>query len=67
MFQIIEAERDARLADYIAVAEQDFLRGWTDCEQGIRHEDGKSEAYNAGYGACYEHENQSDGYGEDMG
>jgi hypothetical protein len=55
-----DAHRDARLSDYITLAEQDYLRGWTDCEEGIRHEDGKSEAYNAGYADCYEYENQGD-------
>lgn len=46
------------MADYLELAEYDFIKGWTDCEEGIRHEDGKSEAYNAGYADCYAYENQ---------
>lgn len=57
-FHIQEAQMDARMADFLELAEQDFIKGWTDCEEGIRHEDGKSEAYNAGYADCYEYENQ---------
>ena len=53
-----DAHRDARLADFLELAEQDFLKGWTDCEEGIRHRDRMPEAYNAGYGDCYEYENQ---------
>lgn len=51
-----DAHRDARLADYVELAEQDFIRGWTDCEEGIRHQAGQSEAYNEGYADCYEYE-----------
>ena len=51
-----DAHRDARLADFLELAEQDFLKGWTDCEEGIRHQAGQSEAYNAGYADCYEYE-----------
>lgn len=58
-FHIQEAHRDARLADFITLAEQDYLRGWTDCEIGKSHLDA-SDAYNAGYGDCYEYENQGD-------
>lgn len=61
-----DAHMDARLADFLELAEQDYLRGWTDCEMGKSHLD-MSNAYNAGYADCYEYENQSEGYGEDMG
>jgi hypothetical protein len=54
-----DAHRDARLSDYITLAEQDYLRGWTDCEIGKTHLDA-SDAYNAGYADCYEYENQGD-------
>ena len=57
-FHIQEAMMDARMADFLELAEQDYIRGWTDCEEGIKHADGKSEAYNAGYADCYEYENQ---------
>ena len=49
-----EAEMDARLADFLELAEQDFIRGWVDWEEGIEHKRGQSEAYNAGYADCYE-------------
>ena len=62
-----DAHMDARLADFLELAEQDYIKGWTDCEEGIRHREGLSEAYNAGYGDSYEYENRSDDYGEDMG
>ena len=52
-----EAHMDARLADFLELAEQDYIRGWTDCEIGKSHLDA-SDAYNAGYGDCYEYENQ---------
>ena len=52
-----EAHMDARLADFLELAEQDFIRGWTDWEEGIQHKKGQSEAYNAGYADCYEYEN----------
>lgn len=55
-----DAHRDARLSDYITLAEQHYLRGWTDCEEGIMHRDRMPDAYNAGYGDCYEYENQGD-------
>jgi len=32
----------------------DFLQGQRDCEEGIPHQEGKSEAYDRGYGAQYE-------------
>jgi hypothetical protein len=53
-----EAHMDARLADFLELAEQDFIRGWTDWEEGIQHKKGQSEAYNAGYADCYEYENK---------
>ncbi len=53
-----EAQMDARLADFLELAEQDFIRGWTDWEEGIQHKKGQSEAYNAGYADCYEYENR---------
>jgi hypothetical protein len=53
-----DAHMDARLADFLELAEQDFIRGWTDWEEGIQHKKGQSEAYNAGYADCYEYENQ---------
>ena len=49
-----DAQMDARLADFLELAEQDFIRGWTDWEEGIQHKKGQSEAYNAGYADCYE-------------
>ena len=53
-----EAHMDARLADFLELAEQDFIRGWTDWEEGIQHKKAQSEAYNAGYADCYEYENR---------
>lgn len=53
-----EAHMEARLADFLELAEQDFIRGWTDWEEGIQHKKGQSEAYNAGYADCYEYENR---------
>jgi len=47
---------EARLADFLELAEQDFIRGWTEWEEGIQHKKGQSEAYNAGYADCYEYE-----------
>jgi hypothetical protein len=64
--RVQEAQMDARMSDFLELAEQDYLKGWTDCEIGKAHADG-SDAYNAGYGDCYEWENRSDGYGEDLG
>lgn len=55
-----DAHMDARLADFLELAEQDYIKGWTDCEEGIRHRDRMPEAYNAGYADCYEYENQGD-------
>ena len=55
-----EAHMEARLADFLELAEQDFIRGWTDWEEGIQHKKGQSEAYNAGYADCYEYENRGD-------
>lgn len=52
-----EANMEARLADFLELAEQDFIRGWTDWEEGIQHKEGQSEAYNSGYADCYEYEN----------
>ena len=52
-----DAHREARLADFLELAEQDFIRGWTDWEEGVQHKEGQSEAYNAGYADCYEYEN----------
>lgn len=53
-----DAEMDARLADFLELAEQDFIRGWTDWEESVQHKEGQSEAYNAGYADCYEYENR---------
>lgn len=53
-----DAHMNARLADFLELAEQDYIKGWTDCEEGIRHRDRMPEAYNAGYADCYEYENQ---------
>ena len=53
-----DAHMEARLADFLELAEQDFIRGWTDWEEGIQHKEGQSEAYNAGYADCYEYENR---------
>jgi hypothetical protein len=55
-FQIQEAQMDARMADFLELAEQEYIKGWTDCEEGARHLPGKSQAYDAGYGDCYEYE-----------
>ena len=52
-----DAHMEARLADFLELAEQDFIRGWTDWEEGVQHKEGQSEAYNAGYADCYEYEN----------
>jgi hypothetical protein len=57
-FHVQEAAMEARMADFLELSEQDFIRGWTDCEEGIEHSAGKSEAYNAGYADCYQYENQ---------
>ena len=66
--RIQEAEMHARAQDYVELAEQEYIRGWTDCEQGLRHKEHPisrlhngtyqrlSQAYNAGYGDCYEYE-----------
>ena len=63
-----EAQMHARLADYLELAEQEYIRGWTDCELGIRHKAHPlsrlhdstyrrlSQAYSAGYADCYEYE-----------
>jgi hypothetical protein len=57
-FHVQEAVMEARMADFLELSEQDFIRGWTDCEEGIEHRAGKSEAYNAGYADCYQYKNQ---------
>jgi hypothetical protein len=57
-FHVQEAVMEARMSDFLELSEQDFIRGWTDCEEGIEHRAGKSEAYNAGYADCYEYENK---------
>ena len=53
-----EATMYAQLDDFLQLSEQDFIRGWTDWEEGIQHKEGQSEAYNAGYADCYEYENR---------
>ena len=53
-----DAHMESRLADFLELAEQDFIRGWTDWEEGVQHKKGQSEAYNAGYADCYEYENR---------
>lgn len=53
-FSIQEAQMDARMADFLELAEQDFIKGWTDCEEGITRKEGQPEAYNAGYAAYTE-------------
>ena len=55
---IQEAAMHARMSDFLDLAEQDYIKGWTDCEEGIRHAKGKPEAYNAGYADCYDYENK---------
>ena len=57
-FHIQEAAMDSRMSDFLELAEQDYIKGWTDCEEGIRHAKGKPEAYNAGYADCYDYENR---------
>lgn len=54
--RVQEAEMHARAQDYVELAEQEYIKGWTDCEEGARHLPGKSQAYDAGYGDCYEYE-----------
>jgi hypothetical protein len=34
----------------------DFLKGQRDCEKGAVHQSGKSESYDRGYAAQYQHE-----------
>ncbi len=34
--------------------EDDFLKGQQDCQEGISHKVGNSEAYDRGYGSAYE-------------
>ena len=57
-FHVQEAAMEAMMSDFVELSEQDFIRGWTDCEEGIEHREGKSEAYNAGYADCYQYQNQ---------
>ena len=57
-FRVQEAAMEAMMSDFVELSEQDFIRGWTDCEEGIEHREGKSEAYNAGYADCYQYQNQ---------
>lgn len=57
-FHVQEAAMEAMMSDFVELSEQDFIRGWTDCEEGIEHREGKSEAYNAGYSDCYQYQNQ---------
>ena len=57
-FHIQEAQMDARMSDFLELAEQDYIKGWTDCEEGIKHQSGQPQAYNAGYADCYDYENQ---------
>ena len=52
-----QVHMENRLADFLELAEQDFIRGWTDWEEGIQHKEGQSDAYNSGYADCYEYEN----------
>jgi hypothetical protein len=61
------AAMDARLDDYLELAEQSFIKGWIDCEQGIACGRYKTDAYYNGFSECYQWENKSTGYGEDMG
>ena len=61
------AAMEARLADYLELAEQSFIKGWTDCEQGIACGSYKTDAYYNGFSDCYQWESRSNGYGEDMG
>lgn len=53
-FSIQEAQMDARMADFLELAEHDFIKGWTDREEGIAQKEGQPEAYNAGYAAYTE-------------
>ena len=67
-----EAQMHARKADFLELMEQEYIRGWTDCEEDNRI-DLKTwsdyaklpEAYKAGFSDCYEYENQSDRYAQD--
>lgn len=34
----------------------DFIRGAKDCKKGVPHKEGMPEAYNRGYSAQYQHE-----------
>lgn len=33
-----------------------WTRGYTDCQKGIAHKEGKSSEYDRGYGDCYQSE-----------
>ena len=57
-FEVQEAAMDARMADFLELAEQDYIKGWTDQEEGVKHRDRMPEAYNAGYADSYDYENQ---------
>lgn len=64
-----EIEMDRRLADYIELCEVAFIKGWTDCEEGIPARTYQTDPYYTGYSNCYEYENrtQPSDVGEDMG
>lgn len=49
---VLEAEMDARLADYVELCEQAFIEGWTDCEEKITSKEYKTDAYYVGYHQC---------------
>ena len=42
------------------IISDDFLAGQRDCEQGVPHDSDKSESYNRGYAAQYQHEQNMD-------
>lgn len=64
-----EKEMDLRLAQYIEHCEAAFIKGWTDCEEGIPAREYQTDPYYTGYSNCYEYENQTQpsDVGEDMG
>ena len=57
-FHVQEAAMEARMSDYLELTEQSFIKGWTDCEEGIPCKEYQSDAYYNGFSECYRYENQ---------
>ena len=38
----------------------DWIQGYNDCEEGVKHDDSKGDAYKRGYGTRYEEEQLMD-------